>query len=161
MFKVGDKVKRKDGRLWGDHDVVTVSGYGGKHFPDAVYAEETGTWISESEVELADMKMEYKVGKWYGWNGGECPVHPETVVQVVWLSDQNEYTDLSVNMIAGEAWDSEVIAFRIINEHKEPREWWVWAGLLFCDVKDAEHECMLGNGDMSNIIHVREVLPND
>jgi hypothetical protein len=24
----------------------------------------------------------YIEGKWYGWNGGECPVHPEAVVDV-------------------------------------------------------------------------------
>lgn len=26
----------------------------------------------------------YVTGQIYGWNGGECPVHPKTVVQV-WL----------------------------------------------------------------------------
>ena len=25
----------------------------------------------------------YNDGRWHGWNGGECPVHPETVVVVV------------------------------------------------------------------------------
>ena len=25
----------------------------------------------------------YNDGKWHGWNGGECPVHPETEVEFV------------------------------------------------------------------------------
>lgn len=24
----------------------------------------------------------YNDGKWHGWNGGKCPVHPESIVQV-------------------------------------------------------------------------------
>ena len=33
------------------------------------------------------MTNTYNDGKWHGWNGGECPVHPKTVVDYLWLYD--------------------------------------------------------------------------
>ena len=59
---------------------------------------------------------DYNDGKWHGWNGGECPVHPETVVEV--LHAENGILDelvASVNL-----WDHEnLIAFRVIKEYRE------------------------------------------
>lgn len=67
----------------------------------------------------------YNDGKWHGWNGGECPVHPESIVEYVWSScgqtgcDQAKagYTENGVRP----AWSGSVKAFRVINEHLEPR----------------------------------------
>lgn len=62
-----------------------------------------------------------KLNHWYGWNGGECPVHPETVVQAsgVW-GVNGEHPARCI------AWDSTgMAAFRIIKLHVEPKVIWV------------------------------------
>lgn len=61
--------------------------------------------------------MNYNDGKWHGWDGGECPVHPETVVECLLECGH------SGEMPAGwwTVWKTEVAAFRVIKEHKEPR----------------------------------------
>lgn len=71
--------------------------------------------------------MNYNDGKWHGWNGGECPVHPETMI----LGCFEDGVDYSANgsMPAGSYdWecddDCAIIAFRVTKEHKEPREFW-------------------------------------
>ena len=64
-------------------------------------------------------------GTIHGWNGGECPVHPETVVGY-WLRAG----------FAGEGtakywdWDhkdsdNDIIAFRVVKPYVEPRVIWV------------------------------------
>ena len=64
----------------------------------------------------------YNDGKWHGWNGGECPVHPESVVEVVTRSygPQKETSDYFG------WWHGDhinpILAFRVVKEHKEPRE---------------------------------------
>ncbi|SEN50496.1 hypothetical protein SAMN04489859_100890 [Paracoccus alcaliphilus] len=72
---------------------------------------------------------DYNDGRWHGWNGGECPVHPETLVEIVYFEEgitHNEalckYCDFS-----DEA-DLPIIAFRVVKEHREPREWWIVPG---------------------------------
>ena len=61
----------------------------------------------------------YNDGKIHGWNGGKCPVHPNTIVE------GREWT--------GARWDAAAVyndwksfrgAFRVIKEHKEPREFY-------------------------------------
>lgn len=92
-----------------------------------------------------------KENHWYGWNGGECPVHPETSLEVA-FDDGN----IAAQRRAGDwGWVSghgirSIIAFRIIKLHREPREFWVFEN---------------GHGDLvasrtwrDRAIHVREVL---
>lgn len=62
---------------------------------------------------------DYNDGKWHGWNGGECPVHPETVVEVLLRSGCE---DGPANVVDWDHKYDPVIAFRVIKEHKEPRE---------------------------------------
>lgn len=63
-----------------------------------------GPWVDEPTV-----------GQWIGWNGGECPVHPETVVDITY-ADGTVYK----NAIAGQyVWD-QCLMYRIIKEYKEP-----------------------------------------
>lgn len=71
----------------------------------------------------------YNDGNWYGWNGGACPVHPETVVEVRFLSRDAEHIRMSD---CAELWvwqtdgsGDDIIAFRVIREHREPREVWI------------------------------------
>lgn len=100
---------------------------------------------------------EYKENIWYGWNGGECPVHPETVVEVV--------TDQGLNPVQAHArgwiWDSmcsPIRAFRVVREYKEPREFWITSNHYeFAKVWD---ENPSGKEVFSECIHVREVIDN-
>lgn len=67
----------------------------------------------------------YNDGKWHGWNGGECPVHPKTVVEVVYLFAGEPFKET----YEASVWDwtatvDPVINFRVIKEHKVPREFW-------------------------------------
>ena len=72
----------------------------------------------------------YVKGQWYGWNGGECPVHPETIVDVV-CNDLRCYESVRAcgKERAGDwCWsdDSEpIITFRVVKHHVEPRVIWV------------------------------------
>lgn len=68
----------------------------------------------------------YETGVWYGWNGGKLPAHPKSMVEVVWLSFGSFKSD--VREAGGFNWDapvSKIIAFRVVKEYREPREWWV------------------------------------
>lgn len=61
----------------------------------------------------------YNDGKWHGWNGGECPVHPKSVVEVRGLSEtvwKTEDPELAVY------WP-KVIVFRVIAPYIEPQEY--------------------------------------
>jgi len=69
---------------------------------------------------------DYNDGNWHGWNGGEMPVDGGSVVEIVSLSYRTP------ELTSGEAfefdWDSEpfpIVAFRVIKEYREPREWWL------------------------------------
>lgn len=60
---------------------------------------------------------DYNDGKWHGWNGGKCPVHPESVVEVL----HAETGVLNERRAGITVWEHEyLIAFRVIREHKEP-----------------------------------------
>jgi hypothetical protein len=67
--------------------------------------------------------IDYNDGKWHGWNGGECPVHPESIVDV--LHAVNGI--LNYPLKAGStAWaSSDLAAFRVIKPYREPREFYV------------------------------------
>lgn len=62
---------------------------------------------------------DYNDGKIHGWNGGECPVHPKSVVEGTewkgypWLAPASELD-----------WQSFRGAFRVTKPYREPRVWW-------------------------------------
>lgn len=67
----------------------------------------------------------YNDGKIHGWNGGECPVHPETVVKF-WHREGIAASDR-----AGQYWwehsdtDGDIIAFQVVKAYVEPKVIWV------------------------------------
>ena len=102
------------------------------------------------------MTKDYNDGTWHGWNGGECPVHPKTFVDYIWVSKCNEPSSkLITNHPAGcllfEGNEhGDLVAFRVVREYKGPREWWIFTN---------------GHGDTcvsptwrKDAIHVREIL---
>lgn len=74
------------------------------------------------------MMTDYNDGKWHGWNGGKCPVHPESVVDYIWF-DEGDEAELCGTTKGRRADDAvgwcQVVKFRVTKEHKEPREFWV------------------------------------
>lgn len=69
---------------------------------------------------------EYVTSKFYGWNGGECPVHPETVVEV-WFRGQSYQPALKATYLEWEHGNStgDIIAFQVITPCVEPKVIWV------------------------------------
>lgn len=92
----------------------------------------------------------YNDGKWHGWNGGECPVHPETTVEYVWHDPNRNSAGFGTERQAVEdenpriAW-IHVVKFRVVKEHKEPREFWVKGHVAY-------------EAPVHGAIHVREVM---
>ena len=102
------------------------------------------------------MKPDYNNGDWWGWNGGECPVHPKSKGEFVFADGS-----ICSRKPAGE-WDwidkeLPLIAFRVTKEHKEPREFWVVAKAagMSPEVWLERPSCQNWYGE--EIIHVREV----
>lgn len=102
----------------------------------------------------------YNDGKWHGWNGGECPVHPETEIEGIY-TESTLYKGVIKGLADAFSWgrgeyDLGLVAFRVVKEHREPREFWIMTekGVLRSyraskpDVVPFGWEC----------IHVREVI---
>lgn len=90
----------------------------------------------------------YNNGKWHGWNGGKCPLHPKTRGEFV-------FADGSIlsKKPAGE-WDWDdvyfpIIAFRVTKQYKEPREFWIAYG---------PDGYVVSSSPFANSFHVREVV---
>lgn len=68
---------------------------------------------------------DYNNGQIHGWNGGECPVHPETVVNTWCRNGLYQRTE------AGEYWwehrdsDGDIVAFQVVKACVEPKVIWV------------------------------------
>ena len=107
----------------------------------------------------------YNDGRWHGWNGGECPVHPETVVEVR-LRDREQEYGIMQNRATSFDWthddhSSDIIAFRVIKEHREPRDFWLVpnSGDIMWVYSDQIRAKLIADGYGSGeVIHVREVL---
>lgn len=71
---------------------------------------------------------DYNDGKWHGWNGGECPVHPETMVECYGGANAGPSSLRSRAKFRQWVHDDAnqgIVAFRVVKEHKEPREFWI------------------------------------
>jgi hypothetical protein len=89
-------------------------------------------YFYDGEVELVNPNPDYNDGKWHGWNGGECPVHPESVVEVRWENTNGPkeiHKAGDINKGAQWSWDfskhassNAIVAFRVVTPYREPRE---------------------------------------
>lgn len=139
-WKDGDKVKCLESRLGGitvGETYVLSNVSGPTTYVKTLSGERTGWngWACEFEkVEEPEVTTQYEVDKWYGWNGGECPVHPETVVSYLGLvSSGSVYYGETV---AGKVYwkeGTDIKVFKITDEYKEPREITV-DGVLYREV---------------------------
>ena len=103
----------------------------------------------------------YNDGKWHGWNGGECPVHLHSEVEIAWRHKDGTIDNRggkagSLSFLGNEYGD--IIAFRVTKEHREPREFWVTGdGANVWHTEIEARRCAEGG----EIIHVREVMPDE
>jgi hypothetical protein len=71
---------------------------------------------------------DYNDGSWHGWNGGECPVHPDSEVEAMYISASQIAVIHDKRRARRFVWDapvSSVIAFRVTKPYREPRVIWV------------------------------------
>lgn len=77
------------------------------------------------ELEKA-MKKDWNDGQIHSWNGGDCPVHPDTVVKY-WTNSGEKYPH-SAKCLRWKHTDEglgDIIAFRVVKEYVEPKVIWV------------------------------------
>jgi len=102
----------------------------------------------------------YNDGNWHIWNGGECPVHPKSVVEARIRLPSASNWDAQERSACEWAWhhdinkDTDIIAFRVVKEYREPRDFWIadikgWKFSSAREAKTAFPGC--------TPIHVREV----
>ena len=93
---------------------------------------------------------DYNDGNWHGWNGGECPVHPLSLVEVRFVD--GDRTHFRQTDTAGEhVWEwtddyDDIVVFRVVKPYVEPEtrtgECWAYPSgrnnppVFFDDVSD-------------------------
>lgn len=104
------------------------------------------------EIEMTD----YNDGKWHNWDGGECPVHKYTHVWCV----VKEGTVSNIHAESANWSVGGVEAFKVINEYKEPREFWLFDGEVYSSKEGAEKDQFASRAwrEGFEVIHVREVV---
>ena len=102
------------------------------------------------------MTPDYNDGNWHGWNGGECPVHPQSECDFIdpVADAQNDTPYVGSGPAIAHDWARDPVLFRVVKEYREPREWWlkVYNEGSGVDVPKIVHHGAAG------AIRVREVL---
>ena len=101
----------------------------------------------------------YNDGNWHGWNGGKCPVHPMTLVDVCLIDTPSATDTLAKHWF----WDKEstrIRAFRVTKPYVEPRELWIneydWGfGSAYDNEAEADESA---SNNRIRCIHLREVI---
>lgn len=126
------------------------------------------TWTNITESVMTN----YNDGKWHGWNGGECPVHADSLIEtrhkLTGPVGDSTYMSSTENNTASAGWfnrgcwlhnnfnpespdgDNPIIAFRVVKGSKSPREFWIDQRTGHASKYRPIH---------SEYIHVKEVLP--
>ena len=92
---------------------------------------------------------DYNDGKWHPWTGGECPVHPESAVEIL-FKDGELPIGKAGTAYWGEFGIATIVAFRVTEEHKEPRE-------VFLAQKPSNGIWLEVNADFDRAVKFREV----
>jgi hypothetical protein len=70
---------------------------------------------------------DYNDGKWHGWNGGECPVDPDSEIEAYYFPDaaSTGHPWQFVNVAGAKHWGFPCL-FRVTKPAPpKPREWWL------------------------------------
>lgn len=106
----------------------------------------------------------YNDGKWHGWNGGECPVDLDSLVQTIWMHKNRDIrNDAREGVARGFPWGGndygDIIAFRVTKPAPpKPREWWIVNECEAYGSRAEADEALVGLMPPHKIIHVREVI---
>ena len=110
--------------------------------------------------------MRYEVGKWYPWTGGGCPVHPKTEVLCM-FQDGRKIPGIARSFLGQriarplyEASSLPIVAFMVVKEYKEPREWWLLLSHLeglSSELHETKEKARQKMNDTDELIKVREV----
>ena len=68
---------------------------------------------------------DYDNGQIHGWNGGECPVHPETTVEVWFRGGGSSVTVATRLFWTHSDKGGDIIAFKVVKAYVEPKVIWV------------------------------------
>ena len=160
-FKPGEKVRRVDESEWpeefGYKDEVFIVRWSSNHLVSMIGwpLDRTAPVVCYERVK--EKAMKYEVAKWYPWTGGECPVHPKTLVVC-------KFDDGAENLPeeAGKwVWHGrDIVAFKVVEEYEEPREWWLLVSSLSTfapSVFETQEEAKMYKMGNDKIIKVREV----
>lgn len=64
---------------------------------------------------------DYNDGNWHGWNGGECPVHPLSEVEIITETPgKNDGAAEHFTWNGPDHLGQPIIAFRVTKPHREP-----------------------------------------
>lgn len=63
-------------------------------------------------------------GQIHGWNGGDCPVHPETMVKYWMRKGGSECVARCINWNHNKT-KGDIIAFRVVKEYVDPKVIWI------------------------------------
>jgi hypothetical protein len=117
-------------------------------------------------ISRAEPVVNYNDGKWHEWTGGDCPVHPDTLVDFT-LEAGRTHTFGNAGCLR---WDhrgssGDIVAFRVAKEYVgtptveisqvEPRELWFVKDDCVGHYRMISHEPLNG---WDEVIHVKEVL---
>jgi len=82
---------------------------------------------------------DYENGEIWGWNGGKCPVHPDSEV-ICWVRSSVFTIDTEAGLVNWEHLDDEldIVCFQVTKPYAEPETIWVndykaddaWHGFL-------------------------------
>jgi hypothetical protein len=68
---------------------------------------------------------DYNNGQIHGWNGGDCPVHPETVVSIWHRNGLYQRIKAGVHWWGHRDTNGDIIAFQVVKAYVEPKVIWV------------------------------------
>jgi hypothetical protein len=73
---------------------------------------------------------DYNDGKIYGWNGGKCPVHPNTLIKIFYRGILSSLDYKAKNVYWGHCGGcGDIVAFQVVKEHKCTEPLVVWANM--------------------------------
>jgi hypothetical protein len=105
--------------------------------------------------------INYNDGKWHQWNGSECPVHPNSTVEMISTQSVMPNHRAAISF----TWDHEldpILAFRVTKEFvvlKEPRELWISLNDYQAHETEADaQEYDKHLGSHHGYFHVKEVM---
>lgn len=177
-FKVGDKVRLTHNNRYtsvkvGDIAMVTeVNGHGcmlrcGPDYLREHYSDGNGYHYFFHEGQFELVKEKYNLYQMYPWNGGECPVHPETEVKY-WMrvGNRDGYEDKAKKLRwyhSSGYFTDDIVAFKIIKPYVEPpKPLEVYAnvnqyGIITAYYSKAAAELGAYAGDTRVAVHLKEV----